>query len=89
MAHLVLSASLFTTVSRCDVAFVAIKVCLCRPCCAPRAPGRGGCHRLMRLFEAVGSHGLELAEVSGGSERGLCTQDGFAASVLVVVLVWR
>lgn len=39
MAHLVLSASLFTTVSRCDLAFVAIKVWLRGPCCAPRAAG--------------------------------------------------
>lgn len=37
MAHLVLSASLFTTVSRCDLAFVAIKVWLRSSRCAPCA----------------------------------------------------
>lgn len=39
MAHLVLSASLFTTVSRCDLAFVAIKVCVRGSRCAARSFG--------------------------------------------------
>lgn len=43
----------------------------------------------MRLFEAAGSHRLKLVEASGVSEPGLCTQGGFAASVLVAAQGWR
>lgn len=72
MAHLVLSASLFTTVSRCDLAFVAIKVCVRGSRCAARSFGPPSqAPQISACLKPLGAVAWSVQQLQRGRDKAL------------------